>query len=227
MQFVVFNLYAENTFDHKPIFFNFGFGNFGPNHQLSSESASYKEVEIKYYSHFSSSYNFILDFGIIFNKEKGYGYCDSPEPYYYNVNSTLFYATLLLEDNFEFFGYQLGALMSTREPGLCDEGPEFVFRPSVGIKIGKIDKVYVFVELTNDLIYSSVFTDKPVIYGISYLFNNVLNSTQLGYFKSVTQEGYSFKSVFSIFEKLLVYGQAVYRPTNQIYSFRFGVGYEI
>ena len=225
--FGLFDLYADSTIDYKPIFLNYGFGNFGPNHQISSDIASYKEIQIKYYSTFSKSFNSILDFGVIFNTEKGYGSCDGPVENEYEVTSILYYLSFLFESNFEYFGFSLGGLISGRTKGFCDEGPDALLWPLVGVKIGKIDKIYIFGELTNDLIYSHVWEKRPILFGLSYSFEGFISSLDVGYFKSETQEGYNIRSKFSAYKRLLIYGQAVYRPTPQIYSFRIGIGYKI
>jgi hypothetical protein len=222
------NLIAEDTENYNPLYLNFSFGNFGPNHQFLDESATYQEIQLKYFPHYLPHSQVGFGIGAIFNHQNG--------DWSYNrefVNSSEFSSKLLYfmfehDSNYEYFGFNIGVLYLIREHGNHDaSGGDHYVKPSIGIKLGYISKAFVFLELTNDLIYTPYFKLNTLIMGVSVAINETVKSISVGYFESDPIKGIDLKFTLSISNKFLVHGQSVYRPSTEVYSFRLGVGFKI
>lgn len=224
--FSFFNLFAGNTGDYNPLYFSFGFGNFGPNHQLTDESASYQEFQLKYYPQYLDHSQFCLGGGLILNRESGKSSFMGETKLPYEVTSKLNYFFLEYDASSDYYGIHIGALYFNREKGYYDEGPEQYLKPSVGIKIGMMNKIYVFGELANDLIYKALFK-MPILYGITVLVSEVIDTIQLGYFKIEDNSGFELKLQFSFSDRIVGYGQGVLQSEYRTYSIRIGFGYKI
>jgi hypothetical protein len=232
---LVVNIHAQNTPDYNILLLNYGFGNFGPNHQYG-ETASFREIQLKYYPDPKDRGDLSVSLGIVFNYEKGYSYEFGPYKYPYDVTSRLYYVNVLSGENYKYFGFKLGFMLFHRESGFLDEGGlKSYARPSGGLKLGIINQIYAFVEINNDLILTPVYTWPPIFLGITYVLLDAINSISFGYFSNGTVHGYDLKVTYTVFENLLFHTQIVYRPMNEniyepereIFCFRFGMGIKI
>jgi hypothetical protein len=221
------DLFAEDTVKYNPLYLNYGFGNFGPNHQFLDESATYQEIQLKYYPHYLPHSQVGFGIGLIFNHEKGnWSYREGFDESF-SVSSRLLYFMFEHDSNYEYFGFNVGILYLIREDGYQDPGGDYYLRPSIGIKAGLIRKAFIFLQLTNDLIYTPYIRLNTLLMGVSVSVNEIVKSISVGYFESDPIQGIDLKLTLSISNKLLVSGQAVYRPNTEVYCFRLGTGFKI
>lgn len=232
------NIRAQNVPDYNLLLLNYGFGNFGLNHQLSGETASFREIQLKYYPRPKDRGDLSVSIGIVFNYEKGYWSDFGPDKYPYDLTSKLYYIDLLSGENYKYFGYKFGMLFFYRESGFHDEGGPKSWawaRPSVGLKLGVINQIYAFVEIDDDLILTPVYAWPPIFLGLTYVLLDDINSCSFGYFNNGSVRGYDLKVTYTVFKKLLFHTQIVYRPMiekiyeleQEILCFRVGMGIKI
>jgi hypothetical protein len=237
---LVLNIHAQHTPDYHLLFINYGFGNFGLNHQSSGESASFREIQLEYYPRPMDSGYLSVTAGIVFNYEESYWTEHGPNKYPYDLTSRIYYLGLQSEETYKYFGYEFGFIFLYRENGFHENsGPNIFFRPLVAVKLGIISQIYAFVEIDNDIILTPVFQWPPISLGITYVLPDAINSISLGYFfgyfNSETLYGYDLKVTYTVFENLLFHTQVVYEPMienlseteNEIFCFRLGIGIKI
>jgi hypothetical protein len=230
------NIRAQSVPDYNLLLLNYGFGNFGLNHQLSGETASFREIQLKYYPRLKDRGNLSVSLGIVFNYEKGYWSDFGPNKYPYDLTSRLYYIDLQSGETYKYFGFKFGFMLFHSESGFHNEGSlKSYARPSVGFKLGIINQIYAFMEINNDLILTPVYTWPPVFLGFTYVLLDAINSISLGYFNNGSIRGYDLKVTYTVFKNLLFHTQIVYRPVNkniyepeqEIFCFRFGIGIKI
>ena len=165
---------------------------------------------------------FELSLDLLSSKEQGVAPCDGPPlPYsesYYGgrISISGFF-------NWTYFGFRTGLFFLGYNGGYCSEMPLLLVRPSLGIKFGFLEYLYINIDYMDDLMYS------PLNLGISWSPDAVPLEIWLGYMPdgilNIPEEWkrIGLKLLYRMNKRLSLNSQFFYGPKSNYSAMRLGV----
>ncbi len=221
--FSLSSLLFANNFDKTKslaVGIQYGYGNFFvPSVRNNyADETKFNEIVIDVEKVMTKKSGLVFLFNYAENSEKGYGACEGI-PYNYNVDSKAYFASGYFYLNWKYFGFKFGLSGFIRDAGFCEEGADLqMLYPAAEIKLGLIDKAFLFVSTPNDLLYSAFS------FGLKYHFNDYYSQISAG-FVAAEYGFYFLKGQVLINDKIILSGQGMTSFSDNLYSFRVGVGY--